>query len=85
MAEPVGMRQHVEPVQVGQQGNVARDVSVVGHEEDLVPALIRVPLRRKTVVCIAQQLQVKAGCVIERPFPVAAVPAGQADCPADQA
>lgn len=60
MTEALGAGDGVEPVQIREKCDVARDVAVLGEEEYLVSSLVRVLFRSDAVVGIAQELKVEA-------------------------
>lgn len=42
IGQVIGVRESVQAVEVRQEGNITRDAPVMGHEQELVSALIRI-------------------------------------------
>jgi hypothetical protein len=53
-----GIRQHLKPVEICQEGDITWNVAVVGHEQDLVTPAFGVVLSAETMVRVPNHAQV---------------------------
>ena len=54
----------------------------MGHEQELVPALIRILLRREAMVRVPEKQQVESDRLVDGPVPIRPLTIRQADDPA---